>query len=151
MGWGINEGQVFEQLHCVKNFAQKVESPLYPIIVHSMMPSTQRTLIHPPLKVPEDVLRLEPGCDRLNDEQRLAVKLSLEHHLLLIQGPPGTGKTTTSAALMLVHARYVNRILVVPNSVDSYEGSCVAPVSLLFDSRLLANMSKTCGLCRSAW
>ena len=141
---GINEVQVSEQLHCIKNFAQKVESPLYPIIVKSMMPSTATTLIHPPLHVPEVLLRLEPGCDRLNDQQRLAVKLSLEHHLLLIQGPPGTGKTTTATALMIVHARYVNRILVVLNLVDACEGRCVASVCWLFGSRTFADMSKTC-------
>ena len=131
----INELQVSEHLHFIKNFAQKVESPLYPIIVHSMMPSTQTTLIHPPHKVPEDVLRIEPGCDRLNEEQRLAVKLSLEHHLLLIQGPPGTGKTTTATALMIFHAPYVNRILVVSILVDACEGRCVASVSWLLGHR----------------
>ena len=150
MDLGIDEVQVSEQLHCIKNFAQKVESPLYPIIVKSMMPSNEATPIHPPLHVPEDVLRVVPGWERLNDQQRLAVKLSLEHHLLLIQGPPGTGKTTTATALMIVHARYVNRILVVLNLVDACEGRCDASVCWLFGSRTFADMSKTCGLSRSA-
>ena len=92
-------------------------------------------LILPPWKPLQEVLRDEPGCQRLNEEQRLAVQLSLDHHIVLIHGPPGTGKTTTATALMIVHAPYVNRILVVSILVDACEGRCVASVGWLFGPR----------------
>ena len=128
---GINEVQVSEQLHCIKKFARNVASPLYPSIVQSSAPSTPTVLILPPWKPLQEVLRDEPGCQRLNEEQRLAVQLSLDHHVVLIHGPPGTGKTTTATALMIVHATYVNRILVVSTLVDACESRCVASVSWL--------------------
>ena len=96
-----------------KQIAQTIESPLYPIIVKSQVSSEQATLVHPPVDVPEDVLRAVPGCGRLNAQQMLAVQLSLAHHFVLIQGPPGTGKTTTSAALVRAHTSIVDKILVV--------------------------------------
>ena len=110
---GINESQVSSQLHCIKQFAQTVESPLYRIIVKSQGPSEQATLVHPPVDVPDNVLRALPGCGGLNVKQMLAVQQSLAHHLVLIQGPPGTGKTTTSAALVSAHRCHVDKILLV--------------------------------------
>ena len=101
------------QLRCIKQFAQTVESPLYRIIVKSQGPSEQATLVHPPVDVPDNVLRAPPGCGGLNAKQMLAVQLSLAHHIVLIQGPPGTGKTTTSAALIRAHMSIVDKILVV--------------------------------------
>ena len=126
---GINEHQVSDQLHCIKKFAQNAASPLYSSIVQSSAPSPATVPILPPWRPLHEVLQQEPGCQRLNAEQIAAVQLSLDNHVVLIQGPPGTGKTTTAAALMIVHAMFVGRILVVSTLVHACESRCVASVS----------------------
>ncbi len=45
--------------------------------------------------------------------------------VVLIQGTPGTGKTTTAAPLMIVHAMFVKRLLVVFSLVHARESRCV--------------------------
>ena len=43
---------------------------------------------------------------RLNSSQVAALAASMKQVVTLIQGPPGTGKTTTSVALLELHAKY---------------------------------------------
>ena len=126
---GINEHQVSDQLHCIKMFARNVASPLYSVIVQSKAPSATTMRLLPPWASLDDVLSQQPGLQRLNAQQIAAVQMSLDHHVVLIQGPPGTGKTTTAAALMIVHAMCVKRMLVVSTLVHARESRCVASVS----------------------
>ena len=126
---GINEHQVSDQLHCIKKFARHAASPLYSIIVQSSAPSPATVSILPPWRSLHDVLQQEPGLPRLNAQQIAAVQMSLDNHVVLIQGPPGTGKTTTAAALMTVHAMFVQRILVASTLVPACESRCVASIS----------------------
>jgi Rad3-related DNA helicase len=52
----------------------------------------------------EDIYANLPG--KLNDQQRVAVKLAYEEVLALIQGPPGTGKTFVLISVILNWVRY---------------------------------------------
>ena len=126
---GINEHQVSDQLRCIKKFAQNAASPLFASIVESRSPSPAEVAILPPWNSLDVVLSQVSGLQRLNAEQIAAVQMSLEKHVVLIQGPPGTGKTTTAAALMTVHAMFVQRILVASTLVPACESRCVASVS----------------------
>ena len=126
---GINEHQVLDQLQCIKKFALNVASPLYSVIVQSSAPSPATMPLLPSWETLDHVLSQQPGLQRLNAQQIAAVQMSLDHHVVLIQGPPGTGKTTTAAALMIVHAMFVKRLLVVFSLVHARESRCVASVS----------------------
>ena len=50
------------------------------------------------------------GADRLNGSQRAAVAATIKRVITLIQGPPGTGKTSTSMAILAVHAQKANLV-----------------------------------------
>ena len=88
------------------------------------------TFLHPRINVREDVLRALPACASLNEQQWLALTMSLVHRVLLIQGPPGTGKTKTAAALVSAHAQMFAKILLVKNSVCGRKFNSIADAVL---------------------